>query len=159
MGIDPEKLFVLLVIALIVLGPERLPKIARSLGRGLAEVRKYTAAARAEMDQVLAEPRSVVQSALREADLEDLAQLTNLRNPMRYIASTASQAALGTGTASSTGQNGLANADGGADNDQGGPVMADDQAAGASSQPARFAEPVPQPEPSDLPLPDDPSLN
>ena len=180
MGIDPEKLFVLLVIALIVLGPERLPKIARSLGRGLAEVRKYTAAARAEMDQVLAEPRSVVQSALREADLEDLTQLANLRNPMRYIASTASQAALGTGTANGTGNNGLADEDGGADNAPGGPVMEGDQTR-ESSQVAQFSQSsVPSSgqsdflqgtsggpgagswaaaEPSDLPLPDDPSLN
>lgn len=69
MNIDPEKLLVVFVIALIVLGPNRLPQAARSLGRGLAELRKYTSAVRTEVDQVLAEPRAIIQSAVYEADL------------------------------------------------------------------------------------------
>ena len=32
MNLDPAKVFVILVIALIVLGPERLPRVARQLG-------------------------------------------------------------------------------------------------------------------------------
>lgn len=32
MNLDPAKLLVILVIALIVLGPERLPRVARQLG-------------------------------------------------------------------------------------------------------------------------------
>lgn len=79
MGIDPEKLLVLFVIALIVLGPERLPKMARSLGRGLAELRKYTSTVQREVDNVLAEPRSMVRSALEEADLAGFA------GSLRYI--------------------------------------------------------------------------
>ena len=35
-----SELFLLLVIGLIVLGPKRLPGLARSLGRGLAEFRE-----------------------------------------------------------------------------------------------------------------------
>lgn len=89
MGIDPEKLFVLFVIALIVLGPERLPRMARSLGRGLAELRKYTASAQRELDNVLSEPREAVRSALAEVDLPDLSRLTgplsNPLAPLRYI--------------------------------------------------------------------------
>ena len=69
MSIDPEKLFVVFVIALIVLGPSRLPNAARSLGRGLAELRKYTSAFRVEMDQVLAEPRAIIQSAVHDAEM------------------------------------------------------------------------------------------
>jgi sec-independent protein translocase protein TatB len=85
MGIDPEKLFVLFVIALIVLGPERLPRMARSLGRGLAELRKYTSAAQSELSNVLAEPREAVRSALAEVDLPDLSDLTSPLAPLRYI--------------------------------------------------------------------------
>ncbi|HEU4976463.1 MAG TPA: twin-arginine translocase TatA/TatE family subunit [Baekduia sp.] len=36
-GIGPLELIVVLVIALIVLGPKRLPDAGRSLGRGIRE--------------------------------------------------------------------------------------------------------------------------
>ena len=36
-GLGMQELLVILVIALIVVGPKKLPDIARSLGRGLAE--------------------------------------------------------------------------------------------------------------------------
>jgi len=39
-GIGMTELIVILAIALIVLGPKRLPEIARSLGRGIAEFRR-----------------------------------------------------------------------------------------------------------------------
>ena len=38
-NISPLEMIVLLVIALIVLGPQRLPEIARSVGRGMREFR------------------------------------------------------------------------------------------------------------------------
>ena len=69
MGIDPEKLFVVFVIALIVLGPDRLPQAARALGRGLAYLRKYSALVRAEVDDVLSEPRAMIHSAVQEVEM------------------------------------------------------------------------------------------
>jgi sec-independent protein translocase protein TatA len=38
-NIGPLELIVVLIIALIVLGPQRLPDVARSLGRGMREFR------------------------------------------------------------------------------------------------------------------------
>ena len=38
-NISPLEIMVLAVIALIVLGPQRLPEMARSLGRGMREFR------------------------------------------------------------------------------------------------------------------------
>ncbi len=67
MNLDPEKLLVLLVIALLVLGPQRLPQVARSLGRGLAEFRKYTSGLQTELREVLAEPRAIIDTAVHEA--------------------------------------------------------------------------------------------
>jgi Tat protein translocase TatB subunit len=39
-GIGPEELVLLLIIALIVLGPERMPKMARDLGRVVGDLRR-----------------------------------------------------------------------------------------------------------------------
>jgi Tat protein translocase TatB subunit len=47
-GIGTGELLLLLVIALIVLGPERMPKLARDLGRALAEFRKTSDELRSE---------------------------------------------------------------------------------------------------------------
>ncbi|HEY4485186.1 MAG TPA: twin-arginine translocase TatA/TatE family subunit [Nitrospiria bacterium] len=41
-GIGLPELLVILVLALLVLGPQRLPEIARALGRGVAELRRAT---------------------------------------------------------------------------------------------------------------------
>lgn len=39
-GIGPEELVLILVIALIVLGPERMPKVARDIGRVVGDLRR-----------------------------------------------------------------------------------------------------------------------
>jgi TatA/E family protein of Tat protein translocase len=39
-GIGAQELAIILVVALLVFGPKRLPELARTLGRGLAEFRR-----------------------------------------------------------------------------------------------------------------------
>ena len=41
-GIGMPEMIVILVIALIVIGPQKLPELAKSLGKGLAEFKKAT---------------------------------------------------------------------------------------------------------------------
>ena len=41
-GIGMPELLLILAVALIVLGPKKLPELARSLGKGLAELKKST---------------------------------------------------------------------------------------------------------------------
>jgi len=41
-GLSFPELLIVLVVALIVLGPERLPKVARTIGKGMREIRKAT---------------------------------------------------------------------------------------------------------------------
>ena len=41
-GIGMPELMIIMVIALIVIGPQKLPDLARSLGKGLAEFKKAT---------------------------------------------------------------------------------------------------------------------
>ncbi|HYD49743.1 MAG TPA: twin-arginine translocase TatA/TatE family subunit, partial [Terriglobales bacterium] len=46
------ELLVILVVALIVLGPERLPEVARAIGKGLAELRRATSGLTDELRDV-----------------------------------------------------------------------------------------------------------
>jgi TatA/E family protein of Tat protein translocase len=41
-GISMPELIIIMVIALIVIGPKKLPDLAKALGRGMAEFRKAT---------------------------------------------------------------------------------------------------------------------
>lgn len=49
-GIGMQELLLILAIALIVLGPKKLPEIARALGRGLSEFRRATSELKESMD-------------------------------------------------------------------------------------------------------------
>src|SRR2546430_15378519 len=39
-GVGPEELVLILIIALIVLGPERMPKVARAIGRVVGDLQR-----------------------------------------------------------------------------------------------------------------------
>lgn len=41
-GIGMPELIVILVVALVVLGPKRLPEVARSIGKAISELRRQT---------------------------------------------------------------------------------------------------------------------
>ena len=56
-GIGMTELMVIFVIGLIVLGPKRLPDLARTLGRSLAEFRRTSADLRREFMDVAEEVR------------------------------------------------------------------------------------------------------
>jgi Tat protein translocase TatB subunit len=63
-GIGTPELLVILVVALIVLGPKRLPEVARSLGKGLAELRKATSG----LTQELSQARNMLEEEVRAAE-------------------------------------------------------------------------------------------
>ena len=54
-GIGPLELTVILVVALLVMGPKKLPELARTLGRGLAEFRRASNDLKRSIDMDLEE--------------------------------------------------------------------------------------------------------
>jgi len=79
-GIGMPELIVILVIALIVIGPSKLPDLARSLGKGLAEFRRATddfkrnvedTAREQEEKEQLAKKETVKQEAGEEVKAEE----------------------------------------------------------------------------------------
>ncbi len=53
MSLGPEKIILILVVALIVFGPQRLPEIARQVGAMMRELRRMQDSVRGELEQVL----------------------------------------------------------------------------------------------------------
>lgn len=76
-GIGMTELLVILVVGLLVLGPKRLPGLARSLGRSLAEFRRASNDIRREFmdvaEEVRMEPPSLsdAESPARQAKARD----------------------------------------------------------------------------------------
>ncbi len=48
-GIGTPELIVIFIVALVVLGPKRLPEVARSLGKALADLRNATSGVTEEL--------------------------------------------------------------------------------------------------------------
>jgi len=49
-GIGMPELIIIFVIALIIIGPKKLPDLARALGKGMAEFRKATNEIKSNLD-------------------------------------------------------------------------------------------------------------
>lgn len=60
------EMVVILVVALIVLGPRRLPEVARALGKGLAEFRKVTGDVNKELDAA----RAMIEAEARQHEAD-----------------------------------------------------------------------------------------
>ena len=52
-SLGPAEILVILVVALIVLGPNKLPQAGRQLGKALAEVRRWTTDMKSEIKTVV----------------------------------------------------------------------------------------------------------
>ncbi len=77
-GIGLPELIIIMVVALIVIGPNKLPDLARALGKGMAEFRKATEDIKESLDleQDFEEAKSELADAIgdvnRPLDVEDL---------------------------------------------------------------------------------------
>lgn len=57
-NIGPGELLVILIVALLVFGPRKLPELGKSLGAGIREFRKGTAGLKEELEGSFREPPS-----------------------------------------------------------------------------------------------------
>ena len=55
LGMGPFEIIIILLVAFIFLGPERMADAARTLGKWTSELRRTTAGVRAEMDDLIAD--------------------------------------------------------------------------------------------------------
>ncbi len=80
-GMGMPEIILILAIALIVLGPKKLPEIAKSLGRGIAEFKKATQDFKQnlEVEDDLKEARDTIKGVKR--DLEDTMRKSMTESP------------------------------------------------------------------------------
>ncbi|HEX6173305.1 MAG TPA: twin-arginine translocase TatA/TatE family subunit [Candidatus Binatia bacterium] len=67
-GIGMPELLLILALALIVLGPKKLPELARALGKGMAEFRRATDELKDEFRQLENEPPEQSAQAAQKDD-------------------------------------------------------------------------------------------
>jgi Tat protein translocase TatB subunit len=63
-GIGIPELLVIMVVALIVLGPQRLPEVAKALGKALAEFRRATG----DLSEELGNAKVMLEEEIRQAE-------------------------------------------------------------------------------------------
>jgi TatA/E family protein of Tat protein translocase len=75
MSLGPAEILVILVIALMVFGPKRLPEVGRQVGSAMRELRRMQDSVKSELDTVLhpdvtpvTPPQTDAPAALEEPD-------------------------------------------------------------------------------------------
>lgn len=67
MKIGIQELLVVFIVALVVVGPDKLPYYAKKLGQAVGQFRKYTEEATKDIRESIVEPLNEAQKPLREA--------------------------------------------------------------------------------------------
>lgn len=70
MSLGAPEILVILVVALIVLGPSKLPEAARQVGKAMAEFRRVTAGFQAEVRDAFQEPVASTPAPTPELSVE-----------------------------------------------------------------------------------------
>lgn|SRR5688572_26600723 len=82
-GMGMGELLLILVVALLVVGPDKLPNAARAIGKGIRDFRKHTQELQStlEQDEKLGEAVRELKSALRDDPMRAVRQATTPRPP------------------------------------------------------------------------------
>ena len=79
MKIGIQELLLVFIVALFVIGPDKLPYYAKKLGQALGQFRRYTEEATRDIRESVVEPLNEAQKPLREA----MAPVTELEKDIR----------------------------------------------------------------------------
>lgn len=80
MKIGIQELLVVFIVALVVIGPDKLPYYAKKLGQAVGQFRKYTEEATKDIRESIVEPLNEAQKPLREA----MEPVTELEKDIRH---------------------------------------------------------------------------
>lgn len=116
-GIGYQEMFVVLVVAMIIFGPSRLPELAGQVGRWVREFRKMSSDLTGEFEKTFAEVDEVKKSFTRELqsiqdEVEGVGKSTRGELKKSARAATAGKKAVGEGTKAESATNGKSAAGG-----------------------------------------------
>ena len=80
-GIGTSEILIILVIALLVLGPKEIPKIAKTLGRGMRELERAKNELKNSIEFEIKEEDAKQELAKKEAEIEAKGDTAPLDNP------------------------------------------------------------------------------
>jgi sec-independent protein translocase protein TatB len=107
------ELFIIAVVGLIVIGPERLPRVARTLGHLFGRMQRYVSEVKADINREmeldeLRKLQSSMQDAARDIEKSVSTQVNYIEEEVRQAESEAKKAVESVATQGSTGMNLLA---------------------------------------------------
>ena len=89
-----SEILLIMVIALIVVGPERLPRLARSTGLWIGKIRGFVSSVKAEIDHELA-AEELRKTLARQAEMPELEEIIekagSIRSPEKKAAAAPQQ--------------------------------------------------------------------
>jgi sec-independent protein translocase protein TatB len=145
---SPEKILLLAIIALVVLGPTRLPAAARTAGKWVAELRKLTARFQEEVSGHLGDTTNPITGAV--ADLRN--EVGGWRNEMAGLTGSIKSVAIPDLTSTPAPPTTWASASNGT-------ITSPSEAASSPPANSVYTGPTGMGLPALPPVPDDPSLN
>jgi Tat protein translocase TatB subunit len=143
LNIGPPELLLIIVIALVVVGPQRLPDLGRTIGRGLREFRKVQDEVRDMVDTGMGEDFKQTTAELRKT-AADLRGATDVTSAFRNTPHKARQRAAEVVRAATT-----ADDDPAPELETNTTADAEPSAAEPATEPTPAPEPVPSPNGSD----------
>lgn len=71
LNIGPQEVLLILLVALVVVGPQRLPELGRTIGKGLRELRRAQDEVRRVVNETLEEPKAATPAATGGTPMQD----------------------------------------------------------------------------------------
>lgn len=79
--IGMQELIVIFIVALLVFGPKRLPELGRTIGKGMAELKKAMYGIKEQMDSELHDIKDPLSRVKEEIDSE----LRDIKDPLSHL--------------------------------------------------------------------------